>query len=56
MHLTSLIATQIREVHFGGNLTAVNLSKTFEGVTWQQAITKVDDLNTIARLLFYINY
>ena len=56
MHLTSLIAKQIREIHFGGNWTAVNLLKTLEGVTWQQAIQKVDDLTTIAGLLFHMNY
>ena len=36
--------------------TSVNLKDTLSGITWQQAITKVDNLNTIAALVFHINY
>ena len=56
MNLTALIGKQIREVHFGGNWTYVNLRDTLKGVTWQQAIAKIDHLNTIAALVFHINY
>ena len=56
MNLTALIGKQIREVHFGGNWTDVNLRDTLKGVTWQQSITKIDHLNTIAALVFHINY
>ena len=56
MNFLSQIARHFREVHFGGNWTAVNLRDTLEGVTWQQAITKVDSLNTIAALVYHINY
>lgn len=56
MNLTALIGKQIREVHFGGNWTDVNLRDTLKGVTWQQAIAKIDHLNTIAALVFHINY
>lgn len=56
MSLVEQIAKHFREVHFGGNWTAVNLKDTLSGVTWQQATTKVDNLNTIAVLVFHINY
>lgn len=56
MNLIANIAKQIRELHFGGNWTDVNLKQTLTGVMWQQAKTKVQDLNTIAALVFYINY
>ena len=56
MNLTALIGKQIREVHFGGNWTYVNLRDTLKGVTWQQAIAKIDHLNTIAALVIHINY
>jgi|SRR5882757_6070933 len=50
------IAKHFRDVYFGGNWTAVNLKDTLADVTWQQATTKVHDLNTIATLVFHINY
>ncbi len=56
MTLTRQIAKQFREVYFGGNRTAVNLKDTLSGITWQQAITKVYDLNSIAAWVFHINY
>ncbi|HTM94134.1 MAG TPA: hypothetical protein VL095_17055, partial [Flavisolibacter sp.] len=34
----------------------VNLKKSLEGVSWQQATTKVYSLNTIAALVYHINY
>ena len=56
MNLTTQIAKHFRDVHFGGNWTSVNLKETLTDVTWQQATTKVYSLNTIATLVFHINY
>jgi len=56
MTLTKQIAKHFREVHFGGNWTWVNLKDTLDGITWQQATTKVHTFNTIAVLLFHTNY
>jgi hypothetical protein len=56
MHLTAQIAKQFRDVHFGGNWTAVNLKDTVADITWQQATTEVNDFNTIATLVFHTNY
>ena len=56
MNLTTQIAKHFRDVHFGGNWTSVNLKETLTGVTWQQATTKIYSLNTIATLVFHINY
>jgi uncharacterized damage-inducible protein DinB len=56
MNITAQIARHFREVHFGGNWTSVNLKETLADVTWQQATAKVDSLNTIAVLVFHINY
>ena len=50
------IAKHFRDVYFGGNWTAVNLKDTLADVTLQQATTKVHNLNTIATLVFHINY
>ena len=56
MKLTAQIARHFREVHFGGNWTSVNLKDSLAGITWQEATTKVDSLNTIAALVYHINY
>jgi len=56
MNLTAQIAKHFRDVHFGGNWTSVNLKETLTDVTWQQATTKIYSLNTIATLVFHINY
>ncbi|MEP2935356.1 MAG: DUF1572 domain-containing protein [Gilvibacter sp.] len=46
----------IHTVHFGGNWTCVNLKDTLEDVYLKEATTKVGDCNTIAVLVFHINY
>ncbi|MFM2359647.1 MAG: hypothetical protein RLY16_1640 [Bacteroidota bacterium] len=56
MQLTKQIAKHLRDVHFGGNWTFSNLKDNLEGITWQQATTQVYNFNTIATLVFHINY
>ena len=56
MNLTAQIAKLFRDVHFSGNWTSVNLKETLKDVTWQQATTKVYSFNTIAVLVYHINY
>lgn len=56
MNLPAQIAKHLREVHFGGNWTSVNLKDTLADVTWQQATTQVHSFNTIACLVFHLNY
>lgn len=56
MNFTAQLAKHFREVHFGGNWTSVNLKQTLEGVTWEQATTKVHSFNTIVALVYHINY
>lgn len=56
MSATQQLAKHFRDVHFGGNWTCVNLKTTLDGVTWQLANTKVHDCNSIAVLVFHINY
>ncbi len=56
MNLTGQIAKHFREIHFGGNWTSSNLKDNLADVTWQQATTQVYSLNTIAALVFHINY
>jgi hypothetical protein len=56
MSLTKQMAKQVREVYFGGNWTDVALKENLESLSWQQATTKVNSFNTIASLLFHMNY
>jgi uncharacterized damage-inducible protein DinB len=56
MQVTAQIAKHLREIYFGGNWTTVNLKDTLAAVSWQQATTKVYSFNTIAILVYHINY
>ena len=56
MNLTAQIAKHFREIYFGGNWTSSNLKDNLAGVTWQQATTTVYSFNTIATLVYHINY
>ena len=56
MNLTGQIAKHFRDVYFGGNWTSVDLKKTLADVNWQQATTKIYSFNTIAALVYHMNY
>ena len=56
MEYTKQIAKHLRDVHFGGNWTCVNLKAVLTDVTWEQATAKVHSFNTIATLVFHMNY
>lgn len=51
-----ILAKHLRESHFGVNWTWVNLKETLADVTWQQATTKLEGFNSIAVLVYHINY
>ena len=54
--LVKHLAKHIREVYFGKNWTWSNLKDSLSDVTWKQATTKVDSINTIVGLTYHINY
>jgi len=56
MSIIHQIAKHNRDVYFGGNWTTVNFRDTLADVTWQEATTKVYDLNTIAALVYHMTY
>ena len=56
MNLPQQIAKHSREVHIGGNWTDSNLRDNLAGLDWKQATTQVHNLNTIAALVFHMNY
>jgi hypothetical protein len=56
MNLSKQIAKHFREFHFGGNWTSVSMKDSLADVTWLHATTQVYSLNTIATLVFHMNY
>jgi acyl-CoA-binding protein len=56
MNLTKILAKQTREVLIDGTWISTNLKTQISDLTWEEAITKVGSLNTIAALTFHLNY
>ena len=56
MTVSQHLAKSLRDVYFGGNWTASNLKTQLADVTWQQATKQVYGLNTIATLVYHLNY
>ena len=56
MTITEQIAKHVREVHFGGNWTDSCLREQLKDISWQEAVTRVQSLNSIAALVFHVNY
>ncbi len=51
------IANRLREVLLSGHWIAnINFKENIDGLTWKQATTSVEGLNSIALLTFHINY
>lgn len=56
MTTSQLIAKQLRDVYAGNNWTAATFKEKIVDVTWKEATTQIYNLNTIATLVFHINY
>ncbi len=56
MNLTKNMAKHFRDVYFGINWTWSNLKDQLSDVSWQQATIKIDGFNSIAVLVYHMNY
>ena len=56
MELTAQLAKHFRDVHTGGNWTTSNLKDNLENVSLKIATTRIGNFNTIAVLVFHMNY
>jgi hypothetical protein len=56
MNLTAQLAKHFKDVYFGGNWTYSNLTDHLTNLTWQAATTQVYSFNTIAALVYHMNY
>ncbi|MNU94614.1 hypothetical protein D3C71_846010 [compost metagenome] len=56
MSLTKQLAKHLRDAHFGGNWSTVDLKSTLSDVTFDQAGIRVYSLNSISALTFHLAY
>jgi hypothetical protein len=56
MNIAAHISKLIKGVYSGGNWCDVNIKDTLAGISWQEATTKVYSFNTIAVLVYHMNY
>jgi hypothetical protein len=56
MNLSEQMAKHLRDVHSGGNWTVSNMKEILSDITWQQAVTRMQSFNTIATLVYHMNY
>lgn len=54
--ISKQIASHFKQVFFGGNWTSVDFTAELKDVDLVMATTKVKNLNTIARLVFHVDY
>ena len=50
------LSNHLHQVYFGGNWTVSHLSEALDDVTWEEAITEIHGLNTIAALAYHMGY
>jgi hypothetical protein len=56
MSLTKQIAAHIRDIHFGGNWTDVDMKTVLNDVTFEEATNTSTPFNSIALLVFHCNF
>ena len=57
MNRNSVLAKRIREVLLDGHWIAnTNYKQEIQNTSWEQAVQKIGNLNTIAALTYHINY
>jgi hypothetical protein len=56
MSVSKQLAKHLRDVHFGGNWSTVDLKTVLSDVTFEQAQAKVYDLNSIFAITFHMDY
>lgn len=56
MTTPQLLAKHLRDVHFGGNWTSVDLKEQLADVTHEEATAPIPSFNTIVKLAYHIHY
>ena len=56
MDTTHFVAQQIRQAFDGGNWTSVSFREKLADVSWREATSRIGDHNTIAALVYHVDY
>lgn len=56
LNTTTQLASHIRQVHTGGNWTVTSVKEVIEDITFKEAVLQVHAFNTIAALVYHMNY
>jgi len=56
MGITKSISNQIRETFYGGNWTGSSFKEHLYEITWKESVIKIDSYNTIASLIYHVNF
>lgn len=56
MNVSTQISKHLKEVYFGDNWTYSNLQQHIKDVTWKEAIHTIEGINSIATLVYHMNY
>lgn len=56
MNISEQLGRHFREIHFGGNWSCSCLQDNLKDVSLEQALLKVDGINTIATLVYHTTY
>jgi uncharacterized damage-inducible protein DinB len=56
MNSAKQLAKHLRDIHFGGNWTTSSLKEHLSDIHYELAIKKVYSFNSIAELVFHMNY
>jgi DinB superfamily len=56
MDISKQLARHIREIHFGKNWTWSDMQEALKDVTWEEATNQSLSCNTIALLVFHMNF
>lgn len=56
MSISKSISSQIKESFYGGNWTGSNFKEHLDGISWEEALIKIDSINTIVALTYHVNF
>lgn len=56
MDLSKNVSLHFKQLFWGGNWTSVDFLTILKDVDWNSAIVKVKNFNTIAQLIFHVDY
>lgn len=56
MEITKSISNQIKEAFYGENWTGSSYKEQLDEISWDESIVQIDAYNSIAALLYHVNF